>query len=74
MSKRDKREEKIRRNPANVSLEDFEWLIETYGAIEPGTKHQKAIIGNYSMTYKKENPVKSVYIKQLLRFIDLSGQ
>jgi hypothetical protein len=23
------------------------------------------------MTYKRENPIKSVYVKQLLKFIDL---
>ena len=71
MSKRDKREEKLRQNPCNVSLEDFEALINHYGYIEAGAKHQKAVIGEYSMTYKRENPIKSVYVKQLLKFIDL---
>jgi hypothetical protein len=71
VSKRDKREERIRRNPANVSLENFEALVKRYGYIEPGAKHYKAVIGNYSMTYKRENPMKSVYVKQLLKYIDL---
>ena len=71
MSKRDKREERIRQNPANVSLEDFEALINHYGYIEVGAKHHKAVIGNYSMTYKRENPMKSVYVKQLLKYVDL---
>lgn len=71
MSKREKREEKIRRTPANVSLEDFEAIINHYGYIEAGAKHHKAVIGDYSMTYKRENPVKPVYVKQLLKFIDL---
>ncbi len=70
MSKRDKREERIRQAPTNVSIEDFEALINRYGYIEAGAKHQKAVIGNYSMTYKRENPIKSVYVKQLLKFID----
>ena len=71
MSRRDKREERIRQNPTNVSLEDFEALINHYGYIEPGTKHHKAVVGDHTMTYKRENPIKSVYVKQLLKFIDL---
>ncbi len=71
MTKRDKREEKVRQNPANISIEDFEALIRNYGYIEAGAKHHKAVIGDYSMTYKRENPIKSVYVKQLLKFIDL---
>jgi hypothetical protein len=74
VSKRDKREERIRRNPANVSLEDFEALINSYGYIEKGAKHYKVVIGDYSMTYKRENPMKSVYVKQLLKYIDLAGK
>ncbi|MBM4453774.1 MAG: hypothetical protein FJ013_04230, partial [Chloroflexi bacterium] len=38
--------EKIRRNVRNVSLEDFEGLINMFGYIEMGGKHPKAIIGN----------------------------
>lgn len=71
VSKRDKKEERIRDNPANVSLEDFEALINQYGYIEKGAKHYKAVIGDYIMTYKRENPIKSVYVKQLLKYIDL---
>ena len=71
MSRRDKREAKIRQNPTNVSLEDFETLVNHYGYIEAGAKHHKAIIGNYSMTYKRENPMKSIYVKQLLKYVDL---
>lgn len=70
MSKRDKREERIRQNPTNVSLEDFEALVNNYGYIEAGAKHYKAVVGDYVMTFKRENPIKSVYVKQLLKFID----
>jgi len=70
MSKRDKREERIRQNPQNVTLAEFEAFANRYGHIEIGAKHYKAVIGNFSMTYKRENPVKSVYVKQLLDFID----
>ncbi len=71
MSKREKREIKIRQNPGNVSLEDFESLAIAYGYIEPGAKHYKAVIGDFTMTYKRENPVKAVYVRQLLGYIDL---
>ena len=71
MTRRDKREQRIRENPANVTLSDFEALINRHGYIEAGAKHQKAVIGGHIMTYKRENPVKAVYVRQLLAFIDL---
>lgn len=70
MSRKEKREQKIRSNPANVSLEDFEALINQYGYIKEGGKHPQALIGNKFMTYKRTNPVKSAYAKQLLGYID----
>jgi hypothetical protein len=62
--------ERVRRNARNVSLEDFEVLINMYGYIEMGGKHPKAIIGKYTMPYKRENPVKSCYVKELIIIID----
>ena len=70
MVKRDKREERIRENPKNILLEDFEALINNYGYIKEGGKHPQAVIGSHTMSYKRENPVKSAYVKQLLFFID----
>jgi hypothetical protein len=70
MVKRAKREDKIRENPRDVSLKDFEWLIKRYGSIKEGSKHAQAIIGESHMTYKRENPVKPVYVRQLLKAID----
>jgi hypothetical protein len=70
MSKKSKREEKIRENPGNVSLKDFEALIILYGYIKEGSKHPQAVIGIDKMPYKRENPVKYAYVKQLLVFID----
>ena len=70
MSRKDKREQKIRETQKNVSLEDFEALVNQYGYIEEGGKHPKAIIGKNVMTYKRENPIKPVYLKQLLQYID----
>lgn len=55
----------IRRNPRNV-----EALIKQYGYIEEGAKHPKAIIGTRTMPYKRESPVKSCYVKELLEIIE----
>lgn len=62
--------EKVRKNVRNVSLDDFESLINTYGYIETGGRHPKVIIGKYTMPYKRENPVKSCYVKELITIID----
>lgn len=70
MSQAEKREQKIRQNPTNVSLEDFEALINQYGYIKGSGSHLKARIGHYTMPYKRENPVKPCYVKDLLQIID----
>ncbi len=70
MARKEKLPDKIRRSVRNVSLRDFEALINDYGYIEEGSKHPKAIIGIHTMPYKKENPVKSCYVKELLEIID----
>jgi hypothetical protein len=62
--------EKIRKNTRNVSLHDFETLIKEYGHIEEGSKHPKAIINTYTLPYKRENPIKTCYTKELLEIID----
>jgi hypothetical protein len=70
MSKKEKQEQKIRSNPSNVSLEDFEALVNQYGHVREGGKHPQAVIGNRFMSYKRTNPIKSAYVKQLLAYID----
>jgi hypothetical protein len=70
MSKADKKEHRIRENIANVSLEEFEALISYYGYIKGKGSHPKARIGNYTMPYKRENPDKVCYVKELLQIID----
>lgn len=70
MSKRKKREDLIRKNTANVSLEDFEALIKQYGRIKEGAKHPKAIIGNDVLLYRRTNPVHRPYVVDLLEIID----
>jgi hypothetical protein len=62
--------ERIRKNARNVSLEDFETLVNMYGYIEKGRKHPKAIIGTHTMPYKRENPVKSCYVKELITILN----
>lgn len=70
MTKHQKRLEKIRRNTRNVSLGDFEALTKVYGHIEEGSKDPKAIIGTHTMPYRRGNPMKSCYVKELLDIID----
>ena len=70
MTRAQKSLEAILRNPRNVALRDFEALIKRYGCIEEGAKHPKAIIGTNTMPYKRENPVKSCYVKELLEIIE----
>ena len=70
MTRKQKLLGKVRRNVRNTSLRDFEALINAYGYIEEGSKHPKAIIGDYTMTYKRESRIKSCYVKELLDIID----
>ena len=62
--------EGIRRNPRNGTLRDFKALVKRYGHIEEDAKHPKAIVGTRTMPYKRENPVKSCYVKELLEIIE----
>ena len=70
MARKQKLLEKVRRKRRNVSLGNFEALINVYGKIEEGSNHPHAIIGNYTMSYKRENPIKLCYVKELLDIID----
>lgn len=70
MTKREKREQRIRDNLYNVSLEDFEALINRYGYIKGGGKHAKAMIGQRVFAYKRMNPVDHEYVEKVLEIID----
>jgi hypothetical protein len=70
MSKKEKVEVRIRNNPKDVSLDDFEALVNKYGRIEMGGKHAKARIGNATLTYKRVNPIPPEYVNDLLEIID----
>jgi hypothetical protein len=74
MTKADKREQKIRENTKNVSLEDFEWLINKYGFIRSGGIHSTAVIGKWRYSYPRSNPVRQPYVKGLLVLIDKEGK
>jgi hypothetical protein len=62
--------DKARRNPRNLSREEFESMVRAYGYIEEGGKHPLAIIGDYTLPYKRENPVKACYTRELITIID----
>jgi len=70
MVKKPKPARKIYRRIRNVPLRDFERLIKQYGDIKEGSKHPMAIIGNFTLPYKRENPVKACYVKALFDIID----
>jgi hypothetical protein len=70
MTKQEKREQRIRSNPTNVSLQDFENMIKQYGRTTTCGSHFKAVIGDYKLPYKRENPVKPAYVRALLKLID----
>ncbi len=70
MSKAARKEQKIRQNPKNVSLADFEWLINRYGNTEGGGNHAIARIGNIRYAYPRTNQVGKAYVEELLKIID----
>jgi hypothetical protein len=70
MSKLEKREQKIRNNPKDVALEDFEWLINKYGYIRMGGSHAVAVIAKISFPYPRNNPMRLPYVKRLIEIID----
>ena len=73
MTKNQKRLDKVRQNPKNVSLDDFKELVSQYGFIKEGAKHPRAVIaGQASIPYKQESPVKKCYVDELLEAIEKS--
>lgn len=70
MTKKDRREQRIRKNPANVSLVEFEALIKRYGEIVEGGSHPKAHINRHFYPYKRTNPVHAHYVRDILGLID----
>ncbi len=73
MSSKEKILERIRRNPRNVSQTDFESLIIVFGVIEEGGSHPKALIGDFTMPYKREKRIKTCYVTELIEIIDATN-
>lgn len=76
MSRRQKRLERIRQNPNNVSLADLQTVLEDYDF-----EYRRTSGSHYTFTYELggetrlftvpfRRPVKPVYVKQALRIID----
>jgi transcriptional regulator of heat shock response len=70
MSKNEKLEARIRNNPRNVSLEDFESLVCQYGEIKEGGNHPLAIVGKRVFPYRRTNPVLIPYVVKVLELIE----
>ncbi len=70
MTKKEKLETKIRNNPRNVSLNDFEALVKSYGNIKEGGRHPLATIGKRVFAYRRTNPMQTPYVIKILELID----
>lgn len=76
MAKRDKRLQKLRRNPKDVSFDELKRVLESYGFEHirtVGSHHTFiAVIGerNWRLTIPVHRPVKTPYIRQALQAID----
>ena len=77
MSKREKRLQKIRQNPRNVSFEDLRQVLEDHGFVvdrQSGSHYQfRATFGNetWRLTIPFRRPhVKTPYVKASLQAID----
>lgn len=70
MSKKEKLEIRIRNNPRNVSLNDFESFVKTFGEIKEGGSHPLAIISKRVFAYRRTNPMQTPYVTKILEIID----
>jgi len=73
MTRREKLEARIRNNPRNVSLRDFEALIGVYGHVKEGGSHPLAVIGTRVFAYRRTDPVLTPYVVKVLELIDDLG-
>jgi len=76
VSKRQKRLERLRQNPKNVSLDELQQVLEDYGFVfrqAVGSHYTfSVVIGgtNKVLVVPFHRPVKSIYIKRALVLID----
>ena len=73
MPTREKRLERARNNPKDVSFNDLCLILIDHGfEIRHGSKHDLAVLPGTPMklTIPRRNPVKKVYVEQALEYID----
>lgn len=76
MAKRDKRLQKLRQNPKNVSLEELRQVLESYGfyldRIVCSHHVFRAEVGEHvwKLVIPFQKPIKIVYVKQAIEAID----
>jgi len=76
MSKKEKRIESIKNNPKNVKFQNLKKVLENLGykAINNGGSHYVFTKENAtSLTIPFRNPVKVVYVKQVISIIEDEG-
>jgi len=79
LSKKDKSLQRIRNNPKNIRFEEIRKLLLNYDFNETaprgGSSHYTYHKGIYRITVPKNNPVNTIYIKQVITIIDaLEGE
>jgi len=80
MTKRQKRFQRLRQNPKNVSFEQIKQVLEDYGFehIRTSGSHHTfiAVIGerNWRLTIPFQRPIKVPYVKQAIDAIDEISQ
>ena len=73
MPTREKRLERARNNPKDVSFDDLRLILIDHGfEIRHGSNHDVAVLPGTPMkvTIPRRNPVKRPYVEQALEFID----
>ncbi len=75
MTKREKRIEKIRRNPKNVRFEDLDQVLQDYGferrQPRSGSSHYVYVWGEHQLTVPRRRPfLKAHYIREVVKFLD----
>ncbi|MEP7291952.1 MAG: type II toxin-antitoxin system HicA family toxin [Chloroflexota bacterium] len=76
MSKREKRLQKLRQNPKNVSFEDLQQVLADYGFEQvrtAGSHHTFILVlgnRNWRLTIPFQRPIKQAYVMQALEAIE----
>lgn len=74
MSKKEKEFEKIKNNPKNIKFTTIDKLLRQYGFTvrqpKGGSSHYIYKKDKLTLTIPKHNPVREVYIKKAVQFIE----